>query len=112
MQNDIVCFGNDAFELDMLTGVIARHAFEVVYERLLAVGNTGVMLDVGAAGIARDRISWPALIECQIVESDNIPLVPVQIGHGCSPPRRSQYAKNNVGGDAAAIHPVFTLGQA
>jgi len=60
----------------MFTGVISRHAFEIIYERLLAVGNTRVVLGARGAGIALDRISWPTLIECQVIERDNILLVP------------------------------------
>src|SRR5262249_47817330 len=37
MKNDVVSLGYDSFELDMFAGVIARHALEVVYERLLSV---------------------------------------------------------------------------
>src|SRR5262249_25517968 len=64
MKNDVVSLGYDSFELDMFAGVIARHALEVVYERLLSVANSGVVLDVRGASVARDRFAWLALIEC------------------------------------------------
>ena len=72
VKDDIVRFGYDAFELNMLAGIFPGHAFEVVYERLFSVSNTRVVLDVLVAGVSRDCILWLTLIEHPVIESGAI----------------------------------------
>ena len=46
VQDDVVSLRDDPLELDLLARILVRHALEVVDERLLAVGDRRVVLDV------------------------------------------------------------------
>ena len=79
MQHDELAFGDDALEVHALAGVLARHAFEVGDEGLLAIGDGRVVLNVARAGVALDGVPRPALVEHQVVESHDVGLVAFEI---------------------------------
>ena len=62
MQHDVVAFGDHALELDALARILARGLLEIIDETLLAVGDSGVVLDVLVAGVALERLARPALV--------------------------------------------------
>jgi hypothetical protein len=68
VENDVVALGDYSFEMHPLAGILPRHPLKVGDERLFAVGDTGIVLDVDIARIFFDGFRWPALIEHQIVE--------------------------------------------
>ena len=51
-----------------LPGYSARHPLEVLDERLLAVADVRVVLDVLRTGVPLDRLARPAVVEHQVVE--------------------------------------------
>ena len=56
VKDDKVAFCNDALEIDPLAGILGRHPLEVLDEGLLAVTNMRVVLGVGIAPVALDRL--------------------------------------------------------
>ena len=68
MQDDVVIFGQHSPELNALARVLASHAFELLDERILPVGDHRIVLGVGRANMATYRFGRLALIEHQIVE--------------------------------------------
>ena len=68
MQNDEVIVGEHSPELNMFARIVARHAFELLDERILALGHHRIVLSVGGADVAPDRLRGLALIEHQVVE--------------------------------------------
>ncbi len=81
MKHYIVTFGDDPLEFNALARILARGLFKVVDEALLAVRNTGIVLYVLISGVAFNRLTWAALVEHEVVESDHILLVPFQVVH-------------------------------
>lgn len=62
MQRHQVALGHGANEADPLAGIVRRHALEIGDEPLLAVGDMGIVLDIGRADIALHRLARPALL--------------------------------------------------
>jgi hypothetical protein len=75
MQNHIVVFGYHPLELDALAGIFVSHPDEVVDERLFAVGNLRVVLDVRCPGVPLDGFGGAILVEHEVVELDRVGLV-------------------------------------
>src|SRR5947209_6776243 len=69
MQDHVVAFGNDPFELDALSWILLSHSSEVVNEGLLAISHCRVMLGVHLSCIPLHRESRLAFIEHQIIEA-------------------------------------------
>ncbi len=61
VQDDVVAFGKGALEFDALAGILGGHALEVVDERLFAVGDVRVVLDVGVTDELLDGLGRAAL---------------------------------------------------
>ena len=78
MEDDEVAFGDRTLELDALARILARHLLEVVDERLLAVGDVRVVLDVLGARVALDRLARTAVVEHQLVERPGVALVALE----------------------------------
>src|SRR5215218_3195876 len=78
MQDDEVALGDRALELDALPRVLRSHPVEVVDERLLAVADVRIVLDIPVAGVALDRLCRPAFVEHEVVERDYRRLVPLE----------------------------------
>ena len=78
MQHDVVALRDDALELDALTGVLSGHPLEVVDERLLAVADVRVVLDVDVARVPVHRFGGPGCVEHEVVEGRNCRLVALQ----------------------------------
>ena len=57
VQDDEVALGDHPLELDSLARVLRRHPLEVVDERLLAVADLRVVLDVLGTGVALDGLA-------------------------------------------------------
>ena len=75
VENDIVAFGDDALERDVLARVFARHSFEVIDEGLFSVADVRVVLDVDVAGVALDGFAGAAVIEHERIEALRVLLV-------------------------------------
>jgi hypothetical protein len=63
MQTNIIPFGDNALEMDALTGIVLRHPLKIFDKSLLTIGNCGVMLDIDIADIFLDSFGWLTLIE-------------------------------------------------
>lgn len=66
---------SDAVKPSSGTETAPRWTFEVVEERLLAVADVRVVLDVGVAGVALDGLGRPALVEHEVVGLLHVPFV-------------------------------------
>jgi hypothetical protein len=55
VEDDEMVFGQHAAELHALAGILAGHAFEVLDERLLPVGDDRIVLRICGADVAPDR---------------------------------------------------------
>jgi hypothetical protein len=75
VQDDVIPFSDDAFELHTFAGILRGHAREVLDERLLAIADARIVLDVLGTGIPLDRVCRPTLIKHQVVKRLRIPLV-------------------------------------
>src|SRR6266403_5258665 len=81
MKDNVVAFGDYVFEFHALAGVIASGFLEIGDEAFLAVGDAGIVLDVLLACVPLDRIARAALVEHQVVESHDVLLIALQVGH-------------------------------
>jgi hypothetical protein len=59
----------DALHVHALAGVLLRHSLEERDERLLAVGDVGIVLDVDVADVPAAGLRRPALVEQEVVEA-------------------------------------------
>ena len=80
MQDNVVSFGHDPLELDTFARVLSRHALKVIDERLLAISDTGIVLDVDLTDELLIGVGGLALVEHQIVESHHRRLVLFEAG--------------------------------
>src|SRR5262245_57377252 len=85
MQHHVIALRYGALELDLLAGILARHALEVGDERFLAVGDLRVVLDVPRAGEALHRLARPGLVEHQVIERHRVALVSLEPVHYRAP---------------------------
>jgi hypothetical protein len=74
VQDDVRALSQRAAKLDPLTGVLARHSFEVFDERVLSVCDYRIMLRVRGPHVSLDGLPWTALVEHQIVKLSDSPL--------------------------------------
>ena len=81
MKDHVVAFGDYVFEFHELAGVIACGFLEISDEAFLAVGDAGIVLDVLLACVPLDRIARAAPVEHQVVESHDVLLIALQVGH-------------------------------
>src|SRR5512145_596913 len=88
VQDDVLALSDGADELHVLAGILSRHALEVVDERLLAIADVRVVLDVRVARVHLEGLRGLALVEHEVVERLDVPLVGVQ-------PRRASHARKN-----------------
>ena len=89
VQDRMISFGNHALKLDVLAGVLTRHAFKVFNEGLFSVSDHRVVLDVLVTDVALDCLGRLALIEHQIVKRPHCVLVllsSLRVIHGLPPP--------------------------
>ena len=68
MQDNVVSFGNRTLEVYSLSWILLCHPREVLNERLLAISNTWIMLDIHFPCVSLDRFGWLTLVEHQIIE--------------------------------------------
>jgi hypothetical protein len=80
VQNDVITFRNDAFEVDVLARIFLGHTFEVFNKGPLAISHMRVVLGVGCACIQVNCFSWPTLVEHQVIKSHDILLVTFKCG--------------------------------
>ncbi len=80
VQNHVVAFGDHAFEMRDLAGIFGGHPFEVIYERLLAIGDMRIVLNVDIAHELLDRAPRLTSIEHPVVEGDGVGFVLVKVG--------------------------------
>ena len=78
MQDDVVPLREYSLEVNALARVFPRHLVEVRDERLLAVRHLWVVLDVAVAPVLLHRLRGLALVERQVVEGGDVPLVAFQ----------------------------------
>ena len=78
MHHDEIALGDHPPELDVLAGIFAGGLFEIVDEALLPAGDAGIVLDVIGADIALDRLARTPLIEHQVIEFRDRPLVALE----------------------------------
>ncbi|CAM5250732.1 NAD(P)-binding domain-containing protein OS=Streptomyces tendae OX=1932 GN=GUR47_18335 PE=4 SV=1 [Streptomyces tendae] len=81
VQDDVVAVGEGTPVFDALARILGGHALEVVDERLLAVADVRVVLDVGVASVLVDGLCGAALIEHQVVERLGSGLVLLRVVH-------------------------------
>ena len=62
VEHDVVVLGHGPLDLDPFAWVFRRHALEVVDERLLAVADVWIVLDVDVADVSLDRLGGLALV--------------------------------------------------
>ena len=79
MQDNKVSFSDGSLEVHALSWVLQRHAFEVLDEGLLSVGNVWVVLGVRITCVALNCFGRVALVEHEFVERHRIPLVAVEV---------------------------------
>lgn len=79
MKHDMVVLGNDALEVHALARVLLRHSFEVCDECLLSIRYVRIVLDVGIADKLAHGLGWLALIEHEVIEAGNVPLVALDL---------------------------------
>jgi hypothetical protein len=83
MENNVIALGNRPFEIDALSRIFVRHLFEVLDERLFAVRDERIVLDVHVPGISLDGFGRFALIEQEIVERLRSVLVALELVSHC-----------------------------
>ena len=71
MQHDEVIVREHSPELNAFARILPRHPFEVLDERILAVGHRRVVLRVAGADVPPNRFGRLALVEHQVVEGDD-----------------------------------------
>jgi hypothetical protein len=76
-----VTLGNRAFYLHVFARILVSHSFEVGNKSSSAAFDTWIVLNVIVAHIAVHGLTRLTIVEHQIVESDNIRLVPFKIAH-------------------------------
>jgi hypothetical protein len=75
MQHHVVALGEHSLKVHSLARILPRHAREVLDERVLAVRDRWIVLDVHLSDEAADCFGGLALIEHQIVERGDRPLI-------------------------------------
>src|SRR6267142_3751819 len=68
MQNHVVAFGENSFEVHMLARVLLRHPLEVRNEGFLAIRDVRIVLPVYSARVSLDRLSRLASVEHEVVK--------------------------------------------
>jgi len=81
MKHDVVAFGDHPLELNVLARVFARAFLKIVDEALLALRNTGAVLNVLVSSVAFDGLTRAAPVEHEVVECDHVALVAFQAAH-------------------------------
>ena len=81
VKDDVVPFGDHSLEVHALARIFLRHPHEVFDERLLAVTDPRIVLDVGVTGLPFNGLGWPALVEHKVVEAGDGRLVLLQLVH-------------------------------
>ena len=81
VQDDQVTFGEDSRELDVLARKLLRHQFKFGDQGFLATFDVQMVLDVGISCIAIDHFPRATLVERQVVENREGPLVAFESIH-------------------------------
>jgi hypothetical protein len=68
MQDNVVILGNRPLEVDAFSRVFLGHPRKVLDERLFAVGDVWIMLNVHIADVPLDRFGRLTSVEHQIIE--------------------------------------------
>jgi hypothetical protein len=79
VQDHVVSFGKRTFKVDALAWILLCHPREVRNEGLLAISNSGIMLDIRLPCISLDRFGGLTLIEHQIIELHHRLFVALQL---------------------------------
>src|SRR5919109_2426189 len=79
MQDDIIALSENSLKANTLTRVLFRHSLEILDESRLAVGHSGIVLDVNVARILLDRFSGVTLVEHEIVKSHHVLFIPLKL---------------------------------
>ena len=96
-----VAVGETSLDFDSLSGVLARHSFEIVNEPSLASRDMRIVLDVVVAGKTFDRLAWSAIVKDQTVNGDCIRLVSFKVVLDVFAPR--EFLAITVNGDRFAF---------
>jgi hypothetical protein len=79
VQDYEVTLGDHAPNVDVLSGILPRHAFEIFDERVLTVRDHRIVLNICLADVAAHRLGRLGLVEHQIVKGGDGGLVRFEI---------------------------------
>ena len=72
VQDNMLPLCKGSLEGHTLTGIVGGHASEVIDERVLAVSDMRIVLDIDRSDIALDRFARPALVEHHVIKRHGV----------------------------------------